>query len=56
MGVSTFLRIGWTRSRLEAQLSESAKETARVIAAELDDKRGAALIDATIADLPGQLH
>lgn len=28
----------------------------RVIAAELDDRRGAALIDAAIAELPNQLH
>lgn len=28
----------------------------RVIAAELDEKRGAALIDAAIAELPNQLH
>lgn len=28
----------------------------RVIAAELDERRGAALIDAAIADLPNQLH
>ena len=28
----------------------------RVIASELDEKRGAALIDAAIAELPNQLH
>jgi len=35
MGVSTLLRIRWTRTRLEDQLRETAKDTAEAIAGEL---------------------
>jgi signal transduction histidine kinase len=35
MAVSTYLRIRWTRIRLETQLRESAKDTAEAIAADL---------------------
>jgi two-component system, NtrC family, sensor kinase len=38
MGVSTMLRIGWTRSRLEDQLRASAKDSAEVIAAEINSR------------------
>jgi signal transduction histidine kinase len=35
MGVSTYLRIRWTRARLEDQLREAAKDTAEAVASEL---------------------
>jgi signal transduction histidine kinase len=45
MAVSTLLRIRWTRNRLEAQLLQSAQDTAEAIAADLQKRLDSAVLD-----------
>src|SRR4051812_31622088 len=45
MAVSTVLRIRWTRNRLEAQLLQSAQDTAEAIAADLQKRLESASLD-----------